>query len=124
MGHPACRQLASIPACFPLQLLQRGVIVMPWRSTCSYTAGLSGGCGPQASAVSGSPIFLSIPSATSRCAGSLECEAQASASSLGPNPNLPAAPSATSTYPWNGLAAERQKATSSGSPAWATRAPP
>ena len=67
------------------------------------------------------PIAASIRVASATCSGSLECDAQASAMASAPRPNRSAAPSATMGSAWNGLAAERQYVTSSGSPAEATR---
>ena len=60
---------------------------------------------------------------TARWAGSLEWEAQQSASSFGSSPNRSAAPSMTIGMAWNGLAAERQKVSRLASPTRATSRP-
>src|SRR5512141_2861435 len=112
-----------MPACLPEQLLQTGVSAIPWRATSLATVAPSGTCVPHARSLSAHPIFPRKRRTISRCTGSLECEAQVSASSSAPSPKRSAPPSATSGIAWNGLAAERQNVVSDGSPAWATVRP-
>jgi hypothetical protein len=85
-----------MPACLPEQLLQSGVSAIPSRTTRSATAAEMGAWGPQARSASVAPIRRSRPLATSRCLGSLECEAHASASSSLVIPSASAAPSSSS----------------------------
>src|ERR1041384_3931992 len=104
-----------MPACFPEQLLHRGVISARPRATAVATTGESGVWAPQARASSSTPILASSPRTTSRCRYSLEWDAQARASSSSVKPKRSAAPSLTSGSAWNGLAAERHQVTRSGS---------
>ena len=87
IGQSCASASASMPACLPEQLLQRGVRLMPCRSDLLRDRGRERRVRP-----AGQRLLRRVPpSAACRPpprggTGSLECEAQASASSLGVEP--------------------------------------
>src|SRR6185312_4300132 len=97
---PAWAQVHRKPECLPEQLLCSALGEPPFRANATVAGGLEGQCAPHSSADGSSPAFASIALASSVCAGSPECEAQASASSRCPKPQASAAPLSTKGSAW------------------------
>src|SRR5688572_1313510 len=122
-GQPFARATASIPACFPEQLLWSAVGFSPAARSASAEGAWRGSCGPHWSCAGSRPALARTERTASRWNGSPLCDAAMTASSVAVRPSRSARPSSTSGSSWTGLAAERRYARRSGSPTRATIPP-